>query len=172
MKLDAQGRGAFVEGNYRYWLTRNWGNSSNRVTFVGLNPSTADAMQDDPTIRKCIGFAKRFRFGSLLMLNLFAFRATDPKQLALTTDPVGDREHFWNGFAQVKRGEIVICSWGAKEVQGYLSWPAKVMHVLAERGAMTRAIQLNRNGSPKHPLYAAYSRQLVHFRGVDYGGMK
>ena len=72
-------------GTYRYALWRHWDSDwngqgdSNSVMFIGLNPSTADATEDDPTLRRCIGFAKSWGFGGLYMLNVFAYRATDPR---------------------------------------------------------------------------------------------
>ena len=74
---------------YRYRLWRSWGNRDHRCVFVGVNPSTADETADDPTIRKCIGFAKRWEFGALDMVNLFAWRDTDQRGLLTAPDPVG-----------------------------------------------------------------------------------
>src|SRR5262245_19133112 len=76
-------------GLYRYWLTRTWDNSLRRVCWVMLNPSTADAEQDDPTIRRCVGFARSWGAGGIIVVNLFAFRASDPKALLRAADPVG-----------------------------------------------------------------------------------
>lgn len=76
-------------GSYRYRLERVWEAEKDRVAFIMLNPSTADASKDDPTIRRCIGFAKAWGFGGLIVGNLFALRSTDPKALYGHKDPVG-----------------------------------------------------------------------------------
>src|SRR5262249_54294569 len=82
-------------GKYRYVLTRQTGAEVRSATFVMLNPSTADATLDDPTIRKCIGFAKNWRCGRLVVLNLFAFRATDPEVMKAEADAVGPENKSW-----------------------------------------------------------------------------
>ena len=77
------------DGKYRYTLTRLWGSEGTSVLFICLNPSTADAYQDDPTVRRLIGFAQTWGFDEMTVANLFAYRATDPKRLKLIDDPVG-----------------------------------------------------------------------------------
>ena len=80
-------------GLYRYTLWRVWDESKPACVFVGLNPSTADASEDDATIRRCVRFAKDWDCGELLMLNLFAFRATRPKDMLAACDPVGEENN-------------------------------------------------------------------------------
>jgi hypothetical protein len=82
---------AFIDltGKYRYTLSRVWNGNLGRVVFILLNPSTADAFKDDPTVKKCISFAKHWNFGSLEIVNLFAYRSTDAKYLKNISDPVG-----------------------------------------------------------------------------------
>ena len=88
--MKISGSATFSEcRRYRYSLSRVWEWSDFQAVFVGLNPSTADESNDDPTIRRCIGFAKDWGFGGILMLNLFAFRATKPEDMKLADDPVG-----------------------------------------------------------------------------------
>src|SRR4051812_49823510 len=82
-------------GAYRYVLTRQVGGGVRRATFIMLNPSTADASNDDPTIRRCIGFAQRWGCGQLAVLNLFAYRATDPADLKRASEPVGPENREW-----------------------------------------------------------------------------
>lgn len=77
------------DGLYRYLLERHWDDTTSSCTFVMLNPSTADALVDDPTIRRCVGFAKSFGCGSLRVVNLYAYRATKPAELWTVDDPVG-----------------------------------------------------------------------------------
>jgi hypothetical protein len=101
---------------YRYNLTRIWDGSRGALVVIGLNPSTADATTDDPTIRRCIGFAKRERLGGLVMLNLFAFRATDPKRMRCADDPVGpDNDHAIREAVAANRrlGSVFVAAWGA-----------------------------------------------------------
>jgi hypothetical protein len=76
-------------GRYRYVLTRTWDHDLAACAFIGLNPSTADAHEDDPTIRRCIRFARDWGHGGLIMLNLFAWRSTDPRGLLDAIFPVG-----------------------------------------------------------------------------------
>lgn len=79
-------------GLYRYTLTRTWDATKPRACWIGLNPSTADASEDDPTIRRMCGFADAWKCGGIIVVNLFALRATDPKELRRVKDPVGDRK--------------------------------------------------------------------------------
>ena len=78
-----------ADRRYRYLLFRRLGRGNRRLAFILLNPSTATEYQDDPTIRRCVGFARRWGYDQLTILNIFALRATDPKQLYQSTDPVG-----------------------------------------------------------------------------------
>src|SRR5262249_40146014 len=102
-----------TDGRYRYLLTRRVGPGRKSATFIMLNPSTADATADDPTIRKCIGFARRWRCGVLRVVNLFAFRATDPDVLKAAADPVGPENRRWilRSIRRTNR-QIVVCAWG------------------------------------------------------------
>src|SRR5687768_16866498 len=96
---------------YRFELWRIWDEDGPKLNVIGLNPSTADENLDDPTIRRCIGFARDWGFGGLVMTNLFAYRSTDPKGLAAVDDPVGPNNDY--------HLEIAACSgtplaaWGA-----------------------------------------------------------
>lgn len=82
---------ACIDGDYRYILGRKWDEKKPQVTFVMLNPSTADAQQDDPTLGKCIKFATSWDYGSLEVVNLFAYRATKPCELRKVSDPIGPK---------------------------------------------------------------------------------
>src|SRR5881396_744410 len=98
---------------YRYRLWRRWDRSRAVVAFVMLNPSTADAMHDDPTIRRCIGFARNWGFGGVDVVNLFALRATDPRALRRAHDPVGPANDRHIASAG-SRASLVILAWGAQ----------------------------------------------------------
>src|SRR4051812_26865304 len=100
-------------GRYRYLLTRQVGPGPRAATFIMLNPSTADATKDDPTIRRCIGFARQWGCGRLSVLNLFAFRATDPAAMKRADDPVGPENKDWFERILTDAGEgRVVCGWG------------------------------------------------------------
>ncbi len=145
---------------YRYSLFRRW--SVGPVCgFVMLNPSTADAETDDPTIRRCISFAMREGCGALEVFNLFAFRATEPEDMAQAVDPVGPENdrHIVDGLARVD-GPI-ICAWGAH-------WMARERadQVLAIIGSRARCLGLTKRGMPRHPLYVKGDAPLVLFSGA------
>lgn len=132
---------------YRYSLWRNWERGA-MVAFIGLNPSTADETVDDPTIRRCIGFAKAWGFGGLYMLNAYAFRATDPKVMQRELDPVGVDN---NGVISClgRSVELVIACWGAHCTE---SRERKVCEVI---GKSIYCLGKTKSGRPKHPLYLA-----------------
>lgn len=134
------------DGRFRYTLNRTWGPGS-RVAFIGLNPSTADELEDDPTIRRCIGFAKSWGYGSLLMLNLFGLRSTDPKKLYTVNNPVGGANDFQihRGFIRAQR---IVAAWG---VHGeYLGRGEEIRRQYHDR---LWHLGLTKGGYPKHPLY-------------------
>lgn len=131
---------------YRYSLLREWSATQSKVLFVGLNPSTADAELDDPTIRRCIGFAKAWGFGGLSMGNLFAYRSTDPKGLLAASDPVGpDNDSALLQLAQA--ASLVVAAWGN---HGALMNRAEQVKSLCGQLSI---LKLNRSGQPAHPLY-------------------
>ena len=135
-----------ADRKYRYVLTRIWDETKPTVVFIGLNPSTADEEVDDKTIRKCIGYAKRWGYGKLIMVNLFAFRSTDPSMLKRVEDPVGpDNDSYIQKC--VSESNLVIACWGN---HGKLLNRDKVL-----MGSLPNLVCLkrNKNGTPHHPLY-------------------
>jgi hypothetical protein len=131
---------------YRYILDRVWDAGKPTVMFVGLNPSTADECVDDPTIRRCMGFARDWGYGALVMVNLFAYRATHPSVLSEVADPVGPRNDYWL-MAASRRVELILAAWG---IHGTLRGrdaaalgKLKCVHCLGTTKA----------GHPRHPLY-------------------
>ena len=100
------------DARYRYRLTRTWPGSGGAVLLVGLNPSTADAHVDDATVRRMVGFARRWGHRELLVGNLYALRATDPRELRQAADPIGpdNVEHL---DAMAARAERVVAAWGS-----------------------------------------------------------
>lgn len=154
--LDAGNSAVFSEcGLCRYTLERRWRDGGRRVCFLMLNPSTADATQDDPTIRRCIGFARRWAtdVSALTILNLFAFRSTDPKALLSADDPIGRDNDYW--IMRRAADCDVVCAWGANaERVNKLRVPA-VMDMLWLVEARTYALSFTLRGDPGHPLYLA-----------------
>jgi hypothetical protein len=134
------------DGLYRYTLTREWDYRCQTVVFVGLNPSIADAEQDDPTIRRCIRFARDWGFGSLLMVNLFAWRATDPSTLAAAPDMVGPAN---DAILQDlhRRAGLAVAAWGSHPVA-----VARAGEVIPWLGDY-RVLGETKDGHPRHPLY-------------------
>lgn len=144
-------------GAFRYRLARIWDPGAPLLTWVMLNPSVADGEQDDPTIRKCVGFARRLGFGSIEVLNLFAFRATDPWHLKACGYQVGrdnDHELKWAAKRAVQAGQPVVCAWGA-HARG-LARVAEVFELLRATGADLRALEVMEDCTPRHPLMLAY----------------
>lgn len=144
-------------GQFRYRLIRVWDVDLPRLAFVMLNPSTADASQDDPTIRKCIGFAKRLGFGGIFVVNLYAFRATDPAMLRKQGYLVGPKNDAHIGFAAWEC-ETLICAWGAN-ARG-LARPGEVLDIIKRTGRKPMALRILAGNVPAHPLMLPYSCTL------------
>ena len=131
---------------YRYTLWRIWSEVEPVVAFVGLNPSTADESVDDPTIRRCIGFAESWGYGGLVMLNLFAYRATDPNVMKRVADPVGpDNDGYL--CSQSNMCGRIIAAWG---VHGLHRGRANRVRLMIDN---LHHLGLTKGGHPKHPLY-------------------
>ena len=132
---------------YRYSLKRAWAtDSNNQVLFIGLNPSTADSQFDDPTIRRCVKFAICWGFNSLEVVNLFAFRATDPIDLFNEESPIGRYNDDWIKRAH-NRSKLTVACWGSAGMyKGRSSKVAKYLENLF-------CIRKNKDNSPAHPLY-------------------
>jgi hypothetical protein len=135
---------------FRYVLTRLWDRAQPVCAFVLLNPSAADERADDPTVRRCAAFARRWGFGGVTIVNLFALRATQPRALRDAADPIGRR----NDLAlvrQARRAALVVLGWGE---QGRLRGrAAEVRSLLTPFGAKLRVLGWTRSGEPRHPLY-------------------
>lgn len=152
-------------GRYRYSLRRAWGDGPT-VAFIGLNPSTADAENDDPTIRRCIGFAQAWGYSSLLMLNLFALRSTNPSRLLFDAAPIGpDTDARLN--TDVLGASLVVAAWGAHYIAA--SRGADVRHRLEALGVELHALGLTRSRQPKHPLYLPKGLVAVPIAALERG---
>lgn len=153
-------KGAIISecGTFRYRLWRRWSSNVKPVTFVMLNPSTADANEDDPTIRKCIGFATRIGQGAIEVVNLYAYRATKPADLkaaGFQRGPENDR-HIIDACSG---SHVVICAWGA-HARG-LDRPRAVLDMLRSRGIATHALAVTDDNLPRHPLMLGYDAARV-----------
>ena len=152
---------------YRYALWRTWGEDSH-VMFIGLNPSTADETQDDPTIRRCIGYAKDWGFGGIYMLNIFAYRTTNPKILRLVEDPIGRENDEYLKMYHAKEGLNIACwgIWGS-----HLNRGQRVIDLLGRE--YLSCFGLTKEGHPKHPLYLKRKIEPValslYLQGSDNG---
>lgn len=143
-------------GKYRYRLTREWGDGP-RVCFVMLNPSTADGTQDDPTVRRCIGYAKAFGAGSLSVVNLFALRATDPRALAMDAAPVGPDNDSYIA-EEAWEATTIICAWGA---HAHAKDRARHVLKLLRRASQPMCLKQTKAGHPAHPLYLSSALRPV-----------
>jgi hypothetical protein len=136
-------------GKYRYSLKRDISNYTlGKVTFIMLNPSTADASLDDPTIRRCIGYAKDWMMSKLEVVNLYAYRATDPKELWKVEDPVGEDNNLYIQNA-LYTSDLVVCAWGNN---AKLDRVGEVIGIIKEF-TTPHYLELSKTGQPKHPLY-------------------
>ena len=137
-------------GKYRYWLRRCVCevNNDKILLFIMLNPSTADATDNDPTIEKCIKFARRWDFGILEVVNLFALRATDPSAIRLVPEPIGPNNDD-EIKAAVSRVNKIVCAWGNDGA--YLNRSTDLRELLSSY--RLHYLELNKNGEPRHPLY-------------------
>lgn len=134
---------------YRYSLWRRWAPGT-MVAFVGLNPSTADETANDPTVRRCIGFAKDWGYSGLIMLNLFGYRATDPAVMKSIADPVGPMDYQPYASA-AEHCDCVVTAWGYHG--GHIDRGSKVLRVLKTVFPRVCHLGLTKQGFPKHPLY-------------------
>lgn len=152
---------------WRYALWRQWEEQgdTNSVMFIGLNPSTADEVEDDTTISKCIGFARRWGYGGIYMLNLFAYRATDWKLMIAASDPVGSEND--KALADYgSRTTLVIAAWGGVisiRDRRRLQWESRVSQVLKCVGKSVHCLGKTKDGSPLHPCRFGYARERQLF---------
>ena len=137
-------------GKYRYLLRRTWDHAKPRCLYIMLNPSTADARQDDATIRSCIRLASGLGYGSIEVVNVFAWRATKPDELLAASDPCGPRNEDIVKAA-IRRCYISICAWGA--------WPpadeasSYIRNAIRTERRAAFCFGKTKSGAPKHPLY-------------------
>lgn len=154
-KGDAQSLAVYSDcERYRYSLTRIWDASAPRVLFMMLNPSTATEFQNDPTVERCERRARALGFGSFTVVNIFAFRATDPREMRAMKDPTGPHNDAAIMEA-VSEADQVICAWGAHGQ--HLNRAKHIEHLLRSHNIPLFVLDVTANGQPKHPLYISYT---------------
>jgi hypothetical protein len=166
---DPQGSDAFarsdahIDGAYRYSLDRRWSSSGALIAWIMLNPSTADASTDDATIRRIVNFSQRWSFGRLRVVNLYAYRSTDPDALLQTQDPVGP-----DNDAEIEHAcalaDRIVCAWGSHPSTQLLFGSgcriireSAVRAIIARSGKPCGVLGLTKSGAPRHPLRLAAS---------------
>jgi len=162
--LDVSGSGAqfSFDRRYRYKLWREWDSTKGCVAFIGLNPSTADEKKNDPTVTRCINYAKAWGDGRLVMLNIFSFMATDPKEMKNYHEPVGpDNDEAI--LAVASQADLVVVCWGAHGA--HLDRGMRVATLLAARDVEMTCLGTTTAGHPKHPLYLKKTIQPALFEG-------
>lgn len=149
---------------YRYVLVRRWSTFAPKARICGyimLNPSTADEAKNDPTVERCERRARFAGYDGLCVLNLFAYRSTDPKALYEIDDPVGP-DNDAHIIERAKACDLVVCGWGT---HGALRDRGQyVLDLLHANGVKPHALALNGDGSPRHPLYVSYSATPASMR--------
>jgi len=143
---------------YRYVLTRQWDETLPVLVYVLLNPSTADETTNDPTISRCIDIARYNGFGGISVMNLFAYRATEPCDLKKGCDPVGpDNDRF---LKEISNDQKIVVAWGNHG--SFMDRSQKVLKVL--EGKNLWCVAKNASGEPKHPLYVKTATPFIPFR--------
>jgi len=145
-------------GTYRYRLVRRWAEGPT-CGFVMLNPSTADAEKDDPTIRRCLAFARREDCGGLIVVNLFALRSTSPAALYSHPYPHGPAEVAETSQAIAEMDGPAICAWGAHAAA--VSQASLMLDMIRANGKVPMCLGKTKDGHPRHPLYVKADAPLV-----------
>ena len=141
---------------YRYSLTRSWNSAEDCVLFIGLNPSIADEINDDPTLIRCINFAKDWGYGGLIMVNLFAYMSTHPTDLKKAKLPIGknNNKHILKNH---QKSQLTIAAWGNDG--HFLKRDKEVLRIINN----PMCLNINKSGQPAHPLYQKKDQELINF---------
>lgn len=153
-------RDAYISADekYRYWLERRWSGAaydSPMIVWCMLNPSTADASVDDPTIRRCVGFTNALGFGRLMVVNLYAYRSKNPRVLRAldAAERFGPENFYWlDNWIRAPSAYIFVCAWGRNRMQ-------ELPSLITE--SMRYALGFTKTGEPSHPLYLPADSQLM-----------
>ena len=141
---------------YRYSLSRIWDKKKKYVLFIGLNPSTANEEAVDPTIRRCVNYAKDWGYGGFMMVNLFAYRTTLPSNLKKVKYPVGTENDKYI-VTLSKKADITVAAWGNNG--NLYSRDKKVLSLVPN----LMCLKVNKSGQPAHPLYLKKDLKLTKF---------
>ena len=141
---------------YRYSLSRIWDKQKKFVLFIGLNPSTADEEMDDPTIRRCSGYAQKWGYGGFMMVNLFAYRTTLPSNLKKVKYPVGSENDKYI-VKLSKKADITVAAWG--DNGNLYSRDKQILSLVPN----LMCLKINKSGQPAHPLYLKKNLKLTKF---------
>ena len=145
-----------IDRVYRYGLWRIWNDTLPKVLFIGLNPSTADEVKNDPTIRRCIGYAKDWGYGGYIMGNIFGFRSTDPKIMKATNDPIGPENNAWL-LKLHDEADLTIGAWGNHGK--FMDRGMEVMDLISD----LKCLKITDQGFPYHPLYLPKSLEPIPY---------
>jgi hypothetical protein len=149
---------------FRYWLRRDWDLDKAPISFLMLNPSTADEMVNDPTIERCQRRAIAMGFGSMIIVNLFPFRMTDSKLLSTVDNLLGDAKQVDDAILRaVELSECAVCGWGKHALAAPRA--QHIMELIKQKNLQNKVmcLQLNADNSPQHPLYIGYAKQPVPY---------
>ncbi len=154
---------------WRYTLHRSWADkplfgpvSPGIVMFIGLNPSTADEVTNDPTVRRCIGFARAWGYSSFIMTNIFAFRATYPRDMKAAHDPVGPDNDKWL-IECAREAALVVAAWGNDGA--YRDRSRQVVEMMEGAGVQLMCLRMTKAGEAEHPLYLPGKLRPTPFAG-------
>lgn len=161
-------RGTYLEndavisdcGKYRYLLRRTWDGSKPRALLIMLNPSTADASTDDATIRACVRLLRGLGYGSMEVVNVFAWRATNPDELLRHEDVIGPNNHH-TIEAAILRCDVAICAWGAYPPAK--QYAVELLNLVRSHRPAAYCFGKTKSGAPKHPLYIKSGTPLKVF---------
>lgn len=161
---DKPNSGAVISscGLYRYHLWRVWDDCLPTMVFVMQNPSTADANEDDPTIRRCINFARREQCGGISVRNVFAYRATDETELFKTRDPVGPENEEWLlSCNDVSIMTLLVLAWGTRLKKLNSHYEFALSCLMQQK---PKCLGVTKEGHPRHPLYLRNDAPLIEYR--------
>jgi len=163
---DASGARFSPCRKYRYalWRRWDWQGFGNQVMFIGLNPSTADERKNDKTISNCIGFAKRWGYGGIVMMNLYPFRATYPSDLIACDAPTTPANLEAFGYYRTHVG-LIVAAWGSLKVpwRPRMQWQSTIQNVLHAISQPVYCLGRTKDGSPRHPSRLGYDRERELF---------
>ena len=139
---------------YRYLLERTWNNSKKKLLFIRLNPSGADSKKDDPTIRRLISFSKKWGYGGFKVCNLYSYVTSSPSTLYSSSNMLGYKNKSYIK-KQIKNSDCIVYAWGNTEAEPH--WLKKIVKT-------SYCIGINKNGTPKHPLYINSNAKLLNYK--------